>query len=87
MGNRARLHPQLDHIKDRADGGDIFVGDGDAAADREHVEVLAGDIGGDGKRHRLLGKPGRLELFIGCAEMSRPRMDSLPDCGANIVVT
>ena len=47
------------------DGGDILVGDGDALAQRQHVQILIRDIGVQRQRHGLLGEARGLHLFVG----------------------
>ena len=43
--------------------------DGDAAADGQQRQILAGDIGGDGQRHRLLGEARGFQLFLRRAQI------------------
>jgi hypothetical protein len=62
------LHAQLDHFQDGVDGVDVLVLDGNAAADRQHIQILAGDIGGDGQRHGFLREACGLELLSGGAQ-------------------
>ena len=69
IGGHAVRDLGLDDLEDALRRIDVVLGDGDAVAQRQHVEIGVGDVGGDGERHDALRIERRARIVLRRAQI------------------